>query len=121
VVNGKLKCADHIFLRRVPARRPVGDGYGFPFFRLMYLSPVFLAREEYVAPSYALLSASPLDGSIPYATQPPTHNTRIRSPFLQLTAVNHYMSRPFYRVASLSYPTPAVPAPPLSSILIPSG
>ena len=73
-----------------------------------------------MAPSYALLSALPL--TVSYLMPPNRlHNTRIRSPFLQLTAVNHYMSRPFYRVASLSYPTSAVPAPPLSSILIPSG
>lgn len=97
VANGKLRCADHIVLRRKPAWRPVGDGYGFSVFRLIFF--------YCLCSSYADISSyAPLDGPISYArpkSPPPTHNTRTRSPFIQLTAVNHYLSRPFHRVASI--------------------
>jgi len=106
VVNGKLKCADHIFLHHIPARRPVSDGYGFLFRLIFSFVHAPCTRKVDVALSfYALglvcLDPPPLMVPISYARPKPLHNTRIRCPLFQLTAVNHYMSHPLYRVAPL--------------------
>jgi len=49
-------------------------------YRIIFLSPIFLAREGYVAlSSYALLSAFPLDGPILMPPNPYTHESAVRS------------------------------------------
>ena len=108
MVNGKLKCADPIALRHIPAWRPVGDGYGFLFLFSIITSIVHIPCPQGVCETFLRMLSRftfpPLDGSVYYARPSHLHT----NPLSILSAdpshslyVTRFVVLPLYRTLHL--------------------